>query len=108
MTLQTGLFLLLLLASISFFALNARRLIGTLSIGKPDSRTDKPLDRLRNVLVVAFGQSKLLRDPVAGLMHFFIFLQARAKASPARTRAAPTMTIAATTTRWNNTMRPNL
>src|ERR1051325_1093768 len=73
MTLQTGLFLVLLLASISFFVLNARRLIRTLAIGKADNRTDRPLDRLKNVLIVAFGQSKLLREPVAGVMHFFIF-----------------------------------
>ena len=73
MTLQTGFFLLLLLCSISFFLVSARRLIGYLKIGKPEQRTDQPLSRLRNVLVVAFGQSKLLREPLAGLMHFFIF-----------------------------------
>jgi Fe-S oxidoreductase len=73
MALQTGLFVLLLLSSIVFFVRNARRLIGYLAVGKPDNRTDQPLNRLKNVLVVAFGQSKLLREPLAGLMHFFIF-----------------------------------
>ncbi len=28
---------------------------------------------MKNVLLVALGQSKLLREPIAGLMHFFIF-----------------------------------
>jgi Fe-S oxidoreductase/nitrate reductase gamma subunit len=44
-----------------------------LNIGKPESRTDNPGERLKNVLTIAFGQSKLLREPLAGMMHFFIF-----------------------------------
>ncbi len=73
MTLRTLLFLVVLLASFVFFGYNARRLIGYLRRGKPDPRFDRPLDRLKNVLVVAFGQTKLLREPLAGVMHFFIF-----------------------------------
>lgn len=67
------LFLIILLGSVGFFSLNTVRLISYLKIGKKEGRTDRPLERLKNVLVIAFGQSKLLRDPVAGLMHFFIF-----------------------------------
>src|SRR5262249_47223210 len=73
MTLQSGFFLLLFLISVVFFCVNVVRLIRTLRVGRPDDRSDHPLDRLKNVLVIAFGQSKLLREPIAGLMHFFIF-----------------------------------
>lgn len=73
MPLSSLLFIALLLASLGFFAFNCRRLISTLAVGKPENRTDRPALRLRNVLVVAFGQSKLLREPLAGLLHFFIF-----------------------------------
>lgn len=73
MTLQSILFLLLLLASLGYFAMNLKRLISYLKIGKGESRADKPWERVRNVLVIAFGQSKLFREPLAGLMHFFIF-----------------------------------
>ncbi|HZY10727.1 MAG TPA: (Fe-S)-binding protein, partial [Bacteroidota bacterium] len=48
-------------------------MIKYLSIGKSEKRTDKPFDRLRNVAVIAFGQTKLFREPLAGLMHFCIF-----------------------------------
>src|SRR5437899_2158578 len=73
MTLHAILFLLLLTAAAGFFIRNARRLISYLKIGKPDRRTARPLERLKNVMVIAFGQSKLLREPLAGIMHFFIF-----------------------------------
>src|SRR6267143_1266904 len=73
MTIRTGFFLVLLLLSFSFFFFNPRRLIRYLTIGKPETRTDRPLERLKQVLTVAFGQSKLFREPLAGLMHFFIF-----------------------------------
>ncbi|MBI4549206.1 MAG: (Fe-S)-binding protein, partial [Ignavibacteriae bacterium] len=66
-------FVILLFASISFFWFSARRLISFLKLGKPEKRSDRQFSRMKNVLVVAFGQSKLLREPVAGLMHFFIF-----------------------------------
>jgi Fe-S oxidoreductase/TM2 domain-containing membrane protein YozV len=67
------LFLLVFILSLAFFAWNVRRLVSYLRIGKPDSRADRPIERLKNVLVVAFGQSKLLREPVAGIMHFLIY-----------------------------------
>lgn len=66
-------FLIVFLVSFGFFTYSVRRLILHLRIGKPDNRFDRPWKRLQRVAVVAFGQSKLLREPLAGLMHFFIF-----------------------------------
>ena len=40
---------------------------------KKDDRFDGIGDRIRRVLKIAFGQSKLLRDPFAGTIHFLIF-----------------------------------
>src|SRR5208283_5407152 len=73
MSLHTVVFLIVFLGTLVSFVLSTRRLLSYLSIGKPENRTDKPVERLKNVLVVAFGQTKLLREPLAGLMHFFIF-----------------------------------
>jgi len=66
-------FLILLAASLAFFAYSSVRLAKIAALGKKDNRFDAPGTRLKNVLVVALGQSKLLREPLAGLMHFFIF-----------------------------------
>ncbi len=73
MPLQNLLFLIIFAISISAFLFNARRLYTYLKIGKPENRFDKPFDRLKRVLTIAFGQRKLLREFVAGWMHFFIF-----------------------------------
>jgi Fe-S oxidoreductase len=62
----------LLLAAIPF-ALNIRRLIRTLRLGKPAARFDRPAERLAAVIRVALGQTKLLREPFAGLLHASIF-----------------------------------
>ncbi len=40
---------------------------------KKDNRFDKIGERIKRVLVVAFGQSKILRDKKAGILHFLIF-----------------------------------
>jgi Fe-S oxidoreductase len=70
---KTIIFLIVLIASFVLLGLNVRKLIAYLKIGKPENRTDNPGKRIQNVLAVAFGQSKLLREPVAGIMHFLIF-----------------------------------
>src|SRR5258706_1404476 len=68
------LFGLLLVVALGLFARSVVRLIRSLGIGKKDDdRFGRVAERIRNVLVIAFGQSKLLREPVAGLLHFFIF-----------------------------------
>lgn len=67
------LFAAVLLASASLFALSVRRLFRALSLGKSENRFDQPWSRIRNVLKVAFAQSRLLREPAPGLAHFFIF-----------------------------------
>lgn len=66
-------FLAVFLLSMGFFAFSVRRLVVMLRVGKPDDRFDKPMQRLWTVLSVALGQTKILREPVAGLMHAFIF-----------------------------------
>lgn len=73
MEIKNIVFLVVFLSSIGFFSYSIRRLILHLRIGKPENRFDRPWERVKNVVVVAFGQSKLLREPFAGLMHFFIF-----------------------------------
>lgn len=73
MTTHNIIFLIIFLLSIIAFLFNVRKLISYLRIGKPDTRSDQPNARLKNVLTVAFGQTKLLRDPIPGIMHFLIY-----------------------------------
>lgn len=58
----------------AFFSFNAQRLVGyMMTVGKPEDRLDHPLIRIRNLLLVGIGQSKILRDPVAGSLHALVF-----------------------------------
>lgn len=66
-------FIIAFLASVSFFTLNVKKLIATLQLGKADNRFDNIPARLKNVFTIAFLQTKLLREPVAGMLHLFIF-----------------------------------
>ncbi|MBI4536030.1 MAG: Fe-S oxidoreductase, partial [Ignavibacteriae bacterium] len=67
MSLHSILFSIVLLGSLTFFGWNARRLIGYLRLGKQEDRFGQAAVRLKNVLEIAFGQTKLLREPLAGL-----------------------------------------
>ena len=73
MTTKNFIFLLVLLGAFGFFAFSVRRVIRYLSLGQRDSRFDNPIARLKKTLVVAIAQSKILREPLAGFMHAFIF-----------------------------------
>ena len=73
MSAQNVIFLFLVVAAAGFFSLNVQRLVRFLRVGLPENRTDHATTRLKNVLTIALGQKKLLREPVAGFMHALVF-----------------------------------
>lgn len=73
MELKNIFFIIVFLAAFAFLFYNVSRLISYLTIGQKENRFDNPAARIKNVLKIAFGQTKLLRDPVAGTIHFLIF-----------------------------------
>ena len=73
MTASNVVFIVFVALATGFFALNVQRLVGYMRLGRPDDRTDRPLRRLGNLFGIAIGQSKILREPIAGVMHALIF-----------------------------------
>jgi Fe-S oxidoreductase/nitrate reductase gamma subunit len=74
MELKNIIFTFFFITAILFFLWSCRNLFKYMMIAqKRDSRFDRIGERLKKVLFVAFGQSKLLRDPKAGILHFIIF-----------------------------------
>ena len=73
MPIQSVLFGLVLAAALTLFGRNVLRLIGYLRTGKKENRFDHVGERLGRVAKIAFGQTKLLREPLAGMLHFLIF-----------------------------------
>ncbi|MHB8079389.1 MAG: (Fe-S)-binding protein [Candidatus Krumholzibacteriia bacterium] len=64
---------LLLLLSLAFFADTIAARWWLLRAAEPERRTDRPWARLRTLLVIGFGQQRLLWERGAGLMHLGIF-----------------------------------
>ena len=67
-----ALFAPLLAASLAFFCWSVYRRFSLVLLGQPEQRLDRPLDRLKEMLLYAFGQLRVLKKPF-GLNHFVIF-----------------------------------
>ncbi len=66
-------FALCLVAAGAFFAVSARRLVRWARIGHDENRLDEPGTRTKNLLLIGILQTKILRDPLGGLMHALVF-----------------------------------
>ncbi|MBX3042089.1 MAG: 4Fe-4S dicluster domain-containing protein [Candidatus Kapabacteria bacterium] len=66
-------FIVIFIGAFAFFTKNALRLISYLKLGKPDNRFGEIGNRIRQTLIVAFAQTKILRDKQAGPIHAGIF-----------------------------------
>lgn len=74
MPIKNIIFLIVFIASVSIFIYSIRKIIIYLLVGKKqDNRSGNLNFRLKRVWQVAFIQTKLLRDPVAGTLHLIIF-----------------------------------
>lgn len=66
-------FIFILIGAFALFIVNVKILLSYLKLGKPENRSNNKWRRIKNVITIAFGQKKLLREPLAGIMHFLIF-----------------------------------
>ena len=66
-------FLIVFIAAFGFMGKNVMRLISYLKQAKPVNRFNKIGERIKRMLVVAFAQTKILRDKKAGPIHAGIF-----------------------------------
>lgn len=66
-------FIFVFISAISLFVYNIRRILGYILLAQKEDRFGDIPARIKNVLKIAFGQSKLLREPAAGIIHFSIF-----------------------------------
>ena len=45
----------------------------TIELGRAEDRSDNPSERIKIMLLVAFGQKKMFSRPIVGFMHFIIY-----------------------------------
>lgn len=69
---EIGMFAVLLLLALAFFARDVYRLFAMMCLGRWENRFDHLWVRLRNMLLYAFGQRRVL-DEKYGFNHFVIF-----------------------------------
>lgn len=67
------LFCVVLILSAAFFTIQVKKIRRNILIGREINLSDNKSARLKTMLKVAMGQSKMVVRPVAGIMHFFIY-----------------------------------
>ncbi len=73
MELKNIIFIIVFIVSLGILFFSLRKIWGYLKIGQKENRFDNVPSRIKNLLKIALGQSKILREPVAGTIHFLIF-----------------------------------
>ena len=67
-------FAVALLIGLGFFAVNIRKLIRNIKFGKDVHRKDKKSERLKNMMMIALGQSKMVKRPLSGFLHIIVYV----------------------------------
>ena len=68
------LFAIALVIGIGYFVRNVQKLIRNIKLGKHVDVSDNKPQRLKNMINIALGQSKMVRRPIAGLLHVIVYV----------------------------------
>ncbi|MDP3360455.1 MAG: 4Fe-4S dicluster domain-containing protein [Lutibacter sp.] len=66
-------FAILLIIGIGFFVKNSKKIVRNIKLGKKVDRSDLPKERFQNMLKIAFGQSKMVKRPISGILHIIVY-----------------------------------
>jgi heterodisulfide reductase subunit C len=67
-------FLILLVAGFGLFAKSLQKIYRNIRLGREINRNDRKGERWETMARVAMGQSKMVKRPVAGILHFFVYV----------------------------------
>jgi|TARA_B110001469_G_scaffold36254_1_gene36238 heterodisulfide reductase subunit C len=68
------LFGVLLIIGIGFFVNNIQKIFRNIKLGKSVNRNDNKLQRLKNMAMIALGQSKMVKRPFSGFLHIIVYV----------------------------------
>jgi len=74
MTIANFLFIGLFLTASVLFAIKIRQIIFNIGLGHDLNRSDNKSARLKTMLRVAFGQTKMMTRPLPAILHFFVYV----------------------------------
>jgi len=66
-------FIVFFIAASGYFFINAKKIRRNILIGKDVSIKDNRSERLKTMLLVAFGQKKMFSRPIPAILHFFLY-----------------------------------
>jgi len=66
-------FIIILLVAIVSFWRAVSRISKNINLGRPLDRTDNAAQRWKTMFMVAIGQSKMVKRPLAGILHIFVY-----------------------------------
>jgi len=67
-------FFILLVAAVYLFSTNVGRIRRNILLGNDINRNDRPAERWKTMALVALGQTKMVKRPIAAILHFFIYV----------------------------------
>jgi heterodisulfide reductase subunit C len=68
------LFIILLCIGIGYFTINVKKLLRNIKLGKDVDRNDNPSERWKNMAIIALGQTKMVKRPIAGFLHVIVYV----------------------------------
>lgn len=68
------LFALILIAGIGYFTINVKKLVRNINLGRDVNRSDNSSERWKNMAMIALGQSKMIKRPIAGFLHIIVYV----------------------------------
>jgi heterodisulfide reductase subunit C len=74
MGLENIIFIVAVIAAIGWFTKNIRTIIRNIHLGKDVDINDRKSERWKTMIRVALGQSKMVKKPIAGLMHILVYV----------------------------------
>ncbi len=67
-------FAILIAIGFGYFAMNVKKLIRNINLGRDVNRKDNPSERWKNMAMIALGQSKMVKRPIAGFLHIIVYV----------------------------------
>lgn len=68
------LFAIVLVIGFGYFFNNIKKIIRNINLGIDVDRKDNPSSRWKNMAMIALGQSKMVKRPIAGALHIVVYL----------------------------------
>jgi len=65
---------IVLFGALFLAAVSVRRIVQNIQLGRPERLNDRPGERWRNMLLIAFGQRKMFNRPLPALLHLAVYL----------------------------------